>query len=499
MAMARPMGRPSSPPFALITVVLLLVISVAAAVLVYMQWDKAKIARAQAEDAQAALKAQLRTALENRRTPEQLIPIAPVDPNKPEAYKAPAEEIKDNLLAKIPRDITKADAAGGAYTPNQASDNYRQYALTDVIKDLAKSRADFYSQMLDAQEKQKTVALQLQDKTSEVAKVESQLAAIKTDDEQKRLDLLKGLQDQIKANESAVSKKDDEIADLGKQLENSKLELNDMDRSYKAKLAEKDIIIVGLQNKLKPDTPGLDKALKGVVAKLSDGEVVRVFPESNLVYLKLDRPAQAKSGMRYVVNAAGKEMPDSGKGKAVVEIQSLENNTVEAKVLESQAGDPILVGDKVYNLVVGPATLNFIVFGEFDLNNDGVMEPSGKDQIEALIRSWGGRVLDARDVLKKIQDIRDHKLDVTDPFPIETNFLILGVPPQIPAVKPGPTDPPLDRRKYDQIVEEATLYGDLDKYADRYHIGVMNEATFLTWIGFYGGQRPAETYFGPGM
>src|SRR4030042_2294521 len=83
---------------------------------------------------------------------------------------------------------------------------------------------------------------------------------------------------------------------------------------------------------------------------------------------------------------------------------------------------PIAVNDVAANLVWDSDKANiFVVAGEFDLNGDGAIDRNSADKGKALIEKWGGRLADT----------------VT----FDTDFLVLGYPPQVP---PRPTPEDLD-------------------------------------------------------
>ncbi len=69
-------------------------------------------------------------------------------------------------------------------------------------------------------------------------------------------------------------------------------------------------------------------------------------------------------------------------------------------------------GDIVANLIWDKRKVNeFVIAGDFDLNEDGKIDSDAISKITAVIEKWGGKV--------------------TDKISIETDFVILGKQPMI--------------------------------------------------------------------
>src|SRR5262249_62066820 len=94
-------------------------------------------------------------------------------------------------------------------------------------------------------------------------------------------------------------------------------------------------------------------------------------------------------------------------------------------------GNPIVKGDVVRNAVFHPKkTYKFLIFGNFDANNDGVATPQEASTIEALVREWGGVV------------VSELSGDV--------DFLVLGERPSL-LPPPPPTAPPAVVQEYGRL------------------------------------------------
>jgi hypothetical protein len=126
----------------------------------------------------------------------------------------------------------------------------------------------------------------------------------------------------------------------------------------------------------------------------------------------------------------------------------------------------ILEGDIINNPIYDRTrSLSFVVRGMFDFDGDGRNDADGADRIQALIREWGGQVVEA----------------VT----ARVDFVVLGDAPRRP---PSAADgsPEAQEREasarrvfddYHRVVETARALS----------VPVLPQSTFLHFLGFAGG------------
>lgn len=150
------------------------------------------------------------------------------------------------------------------------------------------------------------------------------------------------------------------------------------------------------------------------VARKPIGKVLRALPGDALVHIGLGRSDGVTLGMSFAVYSSDVRVPDNGRGKAHIEVVSVDNMTSECKVVTPPSPDnPILVGDGVGNIVLGRSMgrkTRFCVVGDFDVNGDGFNDPRGFDVIRALVTRAGGEVVRTVDA--------------------STDYLIVGSKPQ---------------------------------------------------------------------
>jgi hypothetical protein len=326
----------------------------------------------------------------------------------------------------------------------------------------------------------------------------------KTSDEQ-----IKVLADRLKQEE----------ADHGKtkaELENTQENLN------MAKGELKRAIEALQQIKASPD--------QEVAAYKPDGKVILIDEQAGVVRLDIGTDDHVYRGLTFSVYDRNAPIPKSGVGKAEVEVFDIDKNTSSARIIpslsfedrlrevqaeftdvkdisnimlilekpykeriqdfEELAGKsdkrlrilnnlsaaheqrqskkrPIAEGDIVANLIWDSNKKNvFVVAGEFDLNGDGIKDDNAVDKIKALIKEWGG--------------------EITDTVSIETDFIVLGSPPQLPP-KPSSEDlekDPTAERRYTEAQAKLDNYNEVQSKAQVLWIPVFTYERFLYFIGY---------------
>jgi len=202
---------------------------------------------------------------------------------------------------------------------------------------------------------------------------------------------------------------------------------------------------------------------------LVDGEVAAVSPSENEVVITLGQDDKLVIGMTFSVYGTASEIRpanganDYAPGKAVIEVIGMDDSSARCRIIRSSRGNPVVVGDVIANPVYDPEkTYNFVIFGNFDMNRDGVATPFERDALVAVIENWGGEVID----------------EITG----DLDFLVLGERPIEPPV-PAPNAP---RVVYEQYLREKNLserYRALFEAARASSIPVLNENRLRTLIG----------------
>ena len=127
-------------------------------------------------------------------------------------------------------------------------------------------------------------------------------------------------------------------------------------------------------------------------------------------------------------------------------------------------GTPI--DDYIANLVFDPKTkYNFVVYGDFDMDHNGVALPQDGEVIKRLITQWGG----------KVQPI----------ITADTDFLVMGKEPIVKELSEEEKNDPVRQKQFEEQTTALNAYQDVISKANQFHIPVMNQNRFLYFSGYY--------------
>jgi hypothetical protein len=150
-------------------------------------------------------------------------------------------------------------------------------------------------------------------------------------------------------------------------------------------------------------------------------------------------------------------------GKASIEVIRILPGFSECRVIRRKPGYGVNIGDLIANLVYDSTQkYNFVVYGNFDLNNDSRAESADGDVIKRLITMWGGKV--------------------TNEVNINTDFIVMGVEPK--AEPPSPNDDALVRQQKLEAQQAQEAYLNVLKQASQLNIPIMNQNRFLNFVGY---------------
>jgi hypothetical protein len=324
------------------------------------------------------------------------------------------------------------------------------------------------------------------DFNSQLGVKETEIGKLKTDADQLRADVTKAqgeLAAAKKAFEETVVQKDSQIAagiekfkafsdqsdakleEIKKTFDQTGAELRARlavgDKDLETRTRERDLAIVQykeLLKKLDPRTIDTEQ-----VAYRPDGKVVSVVSAEGMVYLDIGAKDRVTEGLQFSVYPYT-GMPQSGKGKGVVEVINVSPNVCEARIIQQTKDSPIIAGDLVANLVFDSLrSYNLLVEGNFDLNSTGEATPVGNKAIKELIRRYGGNI---------VKDLS-----------IETDFVVLGDAPVKPK-KPEDADPQEAWDLYQERLKDYNRYQQIKDAATGMKIPVISSRRFMDLIGY---------------
>lgn len=271
---------------------------------------------------------------------------------------------------------------------------------------------------------------------------------------------------------SAVAKKDSQLQQLQATLDATEAQLQSMRREGNTIVREKDIelgrreaLISELQKQVQALKPGAFDPT--AVLTSADGRIARAIPGSDLAYITLGAADRIKPGMGFEVYSPARESGGGLRGKASLEVVTVMEQTSECRVTRRVAGQPIIEGDVIVNIAYDRGRKpKFVVRGDFDLDYDGNTDFNGLEEIAALIRQWGGQVVEELDE--------------------SVDFVVIGLPPTGPEIA---ADQRVSAVVRDQAVQkelERSKYRALVERAQKMFIPVVTQNQFLFLTGYAG-------------
>jgi len=204
-----------------------------------------------------------------------------------------------------------------------------------------------------------------------------------------------------------------------------------------------------------------------IAAYKPDGHIISIDTSSNIAFIDIGIEDKIYAGLTFSVYDRNAPIPTDGTSKAEIEVFNVDKNTAMARINKSSKRTPPSEGDIIVNLIWdSKATNRFVVAGNFDFDDNGQIDPDGATKIKQLIENWGGRVEDA----------------VT----IDTDFVILGVQPELkkkPTLDEIEVDP-MATDKYEASVKASEKYLEVKNQAKDLFIPVFGLKRFLNFIGY---------------
>jgi len=318
----------------------------------------------------------------------------------------------------------------------------------DVQKQLEDTETRFQNADKANFEKEQTLLAEKDKLQQQVDDIEQKYAELSALLEQTTGEQVQTLRDQLQQVKDDLKALNDQLLKTQEEL---KLAQNDL-KSEKEKLSKIE--------------PGPDRE---VLAYNPDGQIILIDDQAKVVHLNIGIDDHVYQGLRFTVYDRGTSVPEDGKGKAEIEVFDVAKTYSAARITKSELRKPILQGDIVANLIWESDRTNvFVIAGDFDLDNDGVIDYNGEEKIKTLIEKWGGTVADS--------------------IAIDTDFLVLGKQPQV-LQKPTLDELDIDPRVmdvYNASLQRLNRYNGLRNQAQTLWIPVFTYERFLYFIGYKG-------------
>ncbi|MBM4112643.1 MAG: hypothetical protein FJ253_04605 [Phycisphaerae bacterium] len=423
----------------LVTLVIFVIATVALLVFSVIMWSNQSAAEQRASDARAAL--------------QKIVLDSQLQRDDVKRLQADADRNKKTLVAFMV-DQGQAAAAFVSGDRGRSLDDLAQpFGIDPKNKDSTTLKAEWDRVRSDLN----TAKADLEAKDAANKKLLEQMDDLrkKTDEAiAAKNDEIKRVQDSIRGYQEATEKYGSDVNAAVADIQKSKDQIEQTYRSRMGELqsqidalnAERDLLRtrnVEMSRKL-----GLFELKAPNPATLVDGRVIDVNAADGTVFLNLGRADRVQPGMTFEVY----ETPESiqvddrtgapVRGKGSIQVVRVSDNTSTARITRGTAARPVVKDDLIVNAVYQPGMkYRFLVFGKFDVDQDGRPTEDEADYIRSRVREWGGEVNDGNSLTGDL------------------DFLILGQQP--PPVPPLPTD--ATSAQYSAYMEARTARESYDK------------------------------------
>jgi hypothetical protein len=353
--------------------------------------------------------------------------------------KAKASGVKpagENLIATVDALVTENNARKTEADNNRKDSETSKAKLLETIN-ATQAQVDTLTKSMEALRGEKDAALQ---RLQDVSKQQSDAFTGTADDMRKQLQAANDQINQINAQNATLDK---QITDQKREMDRLKERLN-----------------------------GLRIDPSKAIVQRPDGKIIRIA-SGNDCFIDLGKGDGVTPGLTFEVYDKVEGIPAAGEasteenlpvGKASIEVVEVGQGSSRCHINRRSLGTVLAEGDLIVNLVYDRNTkYNFVVHGNFDLDQNGNATPADAEVVKRLITSWGGKV---------VNDIN-----------VDTDFVVLGKEPAIPE---KPTEPdPLKQKEYEDAMAAYDQYQEMSKKARDYRIPILNQNRFLYLIGFY--------------
>lgn len=318
-------------------------------------------------------------------------------------------------LTKLDAALKKIIDAGKIDSPDKVSPALGAVGIIENLHELYAGEKDARQKAEAAQEKALADLKGAIDRNEAIDKeLREQLAAINAKVDE--LQNAKSEYEKIKSGEveklaAQIGEKRDELDAMRRDTASMRRKLIEELSHREALLDEQKAALASLRG------PGAEGAQELAVARNPVGSILRALPGDSLVHIDLGRRDRVVLGLTFAVYSGVARVPSDGRGKGLIEVVSVGERTSECRVISVPSpDDPILEGDKVGNIVLSrdrSKKQRFVVIGRFDTDFDGTPDLRGADAVKALIKRFGGEIVD------RVDASTDYVVLGTEPSPPE--------------------------------------------------------------------------------
>jgi len=471
MAMIKPSR--STPPYGLIVCVFLLAVSIIVSVFLGIQLGKVQqILTTNTESMDLFFS----PGEQQSQAAQNLFRQATTDNTVYNQLNGQIRDLKFAIYGRAANSLSEKELVGAGGMVSQLLKQAGVYANPDLSKkSLLELAVSLMSQTQQAQGQVQLLQNQLADNQQEFNSAKSSfqddLNAInsKLNDAQQRITDLTNQLDQANSDEAT-------------QLAALEQKRSDDQQKYVLELQQQVVQTQELQQELSGNKSLIDQLRaqldafrspqQGVNAILSqaDGKVIAVSAADGNVYINLGSADHIIVGLTFAVYSPdlGVASGENSGGKGSIVVTQVTDHAAVAKITNLEDGEQVFPGDLIANPVYHKdlsRKYHFVIYGDFDMNGNGIPTARGRAEVVRLVENWGGVV--------------DDKLTS------QTDFLILGSPPSSPTIDTNgaATD---QTNAINQIQAGSQQeYANLEQEAASLSVPILNANRFLAMIGYY--------------
>jgi hypothetical protein len=391
--------------------------------------------------------------------------------NTPSSNFADADQAATDAIARAEKAL---GTAGATSQPAAAGRGANAAAGTSLVAELDKLSAALSQQILTNKDQGKQLAAVKADLDKRAGAWDAQFAELNNklaDAEKRATDATNQTMEAQKKYEAAIGSASTDAQKTAAEAGNQVQQLQQDLAKANATIAADNKKVNDLSNKLS----SVRGDVKNSVVRQPDGNIIRI-PSQQTVYINLGQGDHVPVGMTFEVYDKNEGVPpltteptgnsNLPTGKASIEVVRVGQNSSECRVVHLTPGATLSEGDIIANLVYDKnTTYNFVVFGVFDVDGNNVYTAQEADVIKSLVTRWGGKVQD--------------KINAN------TDFVVLGKEPEVPALTKEEMEDPVLKSKYDKAVADLKAYQDVMNQASELHIPIMNQNRFMYYVGYF--------------
>ena len=202
----------------------------------------------------------------------------------------------------------------------------------------------------------------------------------------------------------------------------------------------------------------------------ADGKVIRVSPVTQHVYINLGSADHLTVGLSFAVYNPnlGVNTGHNGGGAGSIAVIRVGKFASVCRITHLQPNAQIFAGDLIANPVFHKdqnRKFHFVIYGDFDVNGNGLPTAAGRRQIVRLVESWGGVV-------------QTH-------LSTQTDFLVLGSRPTNSQLNFSGVQTSQTAALKSERVTQQQRYAHLEQKAQNLSVPILNANRFLAMIGYY--------------